>query len=218
MRKLNIVASVVVAALSAALVAAGETPAPAPAGAWVVIYKSDFKEPKLPKEWTVLSGEPEVKDGAILMKNGDEECQITLSNPKAAGDVKLEFDGTLRGEKISDLSPSLNAGDDGFASGYLLQFAAGGNTENRLRKEGEVVESTVSNKPLATAGKKHHVVAQNENGVLTLVVDGQPVMQYKDAHPLKGALHSQIGFYTFGCTLKIENIVLSKKEAPPENK
>ena len=215
MKKVARIASIVAVGLCAALIVVAEDkPAAVAADGWTVAYKAELKEAKLPKDWTVLSGDVEVKDGAIIMKGGDSDCQITLTNPKMTASVKVEFDGTLTGDKICDMSTSLNTGEDGFESGYLLQFAGGENKENRLRKVGDIIESTVVNKPLATAGKKHRVVAANDGGLISLTVDGKKVFEYKDAQPLKGDRHGQIGFYTFGCTLKIENLVVSKKDAP----
>ena len=217
MKKVAIIASIVAVGLCVAVIVVAQdkpTPATDPAGGWTVAYKAELKEAKLPKEWTVLSGEVEVKDGAIIMKGGEGDCQITLTNPKMPASVKLEFDGTLTGDKICDMSPWLNAGDDGFASGYLMQFAGAENKQNRLRKESEIIESTVCDKPQAVAGKKMHVVAENDGGVITLTVDGKKVFEYKDARPLKGTQHGQIGFYTYGSTLKLENLVVSKKDAP----
>ena len=215
MKKVTRIASIVAVGLCAALIVVAEDkPAANGVDGWTVAYKAELKEAKLPKEWTVLSGDVAVKDGAILMKGGDSDCQITLTNPKMPGSVKVEFDGTLTGDKICDMSTSLNTGEDGFESGYLLQFAGDANKENHLRKEGVVVESTVVGKPPATAGKKHHVVAANDGGLISLTVDGKKVFEYKDAQPLKGDRYGQIGFYTFGCTLKIENLVVSKKDAP----
>lgn len=210
MKSFAIVASFVAVWFCAAVVAQ-DKPAAAGAGGWTVAQKVELKEAKLPKEWSVLAGDVEVKEGAIIMKGGEGECQILLTSPKLTGSVKVEFDGTLTGEEICDMTAFLNAGEDGFASGYLVQFAGDANRQNRLRKEGEIVESTVCDKPLAKAGQKAHVVAANDGGVISLSVDGKKVFEYKDAKPLSGDAHALVGFYTYGCTLKLENIVVSKK-------
>ena len=200
-----------------AAVAADEKPI-APAGEWVVGFKAEFKD-SLGKEWSVLSGNATVAGGALTLKaDEDSEAQIMLKEPKFAGSVKMEFDATLTGEKPCDISPVLNASDDGFASGYLCQFGGAENKQNRLRKESEVVESTVCAKPLIVPGKKHHVVAENDNGNIVLSVDGTAVFKYKDASPLKGWMHNGVGLYTFGCTLKIENVIVSKKEVASAEK
>lgn len=214
MKKIAIVASVVAVWFCSALVVLAQDKPTAAAGDWTVVQKVDLTGAKLPKGWTILNGDVEVKDGAILMKAGEGECAISLTDPKMPASVKVEFDGTLTGERICDMSAWLNGGEDGFASGYLVQFAGDENKQNRLRKEGEIVESTVCDKPMATAGKKAHVVAANDGGVISLTVDGKKVFEYKDPKPLAGAEHGQVGFYTYGCDLKVENVVISKKDAP----
>ncbi len=198
---------------SAVILMAQDKPAAAAEG-WTVAQKVEVTGTALPKGWSVMGGDVEVKDGAIIMKGGEGECSILLSNPKMPASVKVEFDGTLTGDEICDMTAFLNAGEDGFASGYLVQFAGDANKQNRLRKEGEIVESTVCDKPMAKAGQKAHVVAANDGGVISLTVDGKKVFEYKDPKPLSGDAHALVGFYTYGCTLKLENIVVSKKDAP----
>ena len=213
MKRVAILAGLVAALLSGVVAIAQDKPAATDNG-WTVAKKVEIKDTKLPKEWSVLAGDVEVKDGAIIMKAGDGECSILLTSPKMPNGVKVEFDGTLTGDEICDMTAFLNAGEDGFASGYLVQFAGDANKQNRLRKEGEIVESTVCDKPLATAGKKAHVVAANDGGVISLSVDGKKVFEYKDPKPLSGDAHSLVGFYTYGCTLKVENVVVSAKGTP----
>jgi len=198
--------------LAAGLMAVAE--GEAPAGTWQVVYKGAFTD-KVPKEWSTLNGEATVADGALVLKAAeDSDAQIMLTTPKTPDSVKVEFDCVLTGAKPSDISTFLNGAGEGPDSAYLLQFGGQANTQNRLRKEGAIVESTATDKPKIEVGKKYHVVAQNDGGKVSLTLDGKEIFNYTDSSPLKGAGHGVVGFYTYACTLKITDLVVSKKDAP----
>jgi hypothetical protein len=174
----------------------------------------DFKDvQKAPPEWVAVSGEVRVAGGALEVKGDGGDAEVILKAPKCPGSVRVEAVACLVGENdsVSDLSPILNADETGYAAGYLLQFGGGGNTENRLRRAGEIVDGSTNDKPLVKPGRKYAVVAENDGGRVRLIVDGQEVLAHKDADPLKGPNNGQIGFYTWGDTLRIEKIAVYSK-------
>ena len=192
-------------------------PGQAPAG-WKVAYTANFKDvDKPPTAWKVIVGDAKIADGKLVL-TADEgtDAQIVLTEPKFPGSVRLEVDGCLEGPTTCDLSPYLNGDDSGYESGYLLQFGGSENIDNRLRRLGEIVDAKVDNTVFVKAGKKHHVVAENDGGKLRLIVDGKELLSYTDSEPLKGAGNDQIGFYTWGCSLKIEKITIYTKAAAPK--
>jgi len=187
--------------------------AKAPSG-WTVAYSSDFDEAKLPARWIVIEGDANVADGRLVLRApADGQAQITLNEPAFAGSVRVEFDGSLTGDYVCDLSAFLNADAAGYAGGYLLQFGGMGNTQNRLIRAGEIIDSTVGDEPMVTPGKKHHVVAENDGGLIRLIVDGKELFSYKDTNPFAGAGHDRVGFYTWDCTLRIDKITIYTKKA-----
>lgn len=200
---------------------APDTPTPpapeakAPAG-WNQVYAADFKDAqKVPEDWTTISGNVSVADGLLLIK-ADEgvDAQVALKKPKAEGNVRIEVVAGLFPAgtgSVCDLSPFLNSDENGFESGYLLQFGAAENTENRLRRGGEIIDATVNTKPMVTPKKMHTVVAENDGGKIRLTVDGTEVLKFDDTDPIKGAGHGTIGFYTWGNTLKIQKITVWTK-------
>lgn len=193
---------------------ASKTP-PAPAG-WNQVYLADFKDAqKVPPAWTVLGGQASVADGALVLKAEEGvDAQIVLKTPQAVGSVRLEVVAGLQPigtGAVCDLSPFLNADENGYEAGYLLQFGAAENTENRLRRAGEIIDGTVNAKPLVQPGKMHTVVAENDGGKVRLIVDGAEVLKFVDGDPLKGTGHGTIGFYTWSDTLKIQKITVWTK-------
>ena len=188
-------------------------PAQAPPG-WKLACTINFKDvDKLPAAWEVIEGDAKIADGKLVLTAAEQaDGQIVLKDPKFPGSVRLEVDACLEGPSICDLSPFLNGDQTGFQSGYLLQFGAAENTENRIRRAGEIVDDAkANNKVLVTSGKMHHVVAENDGGKLRLIVDGTEILSYTDSQPLQGDGHDRIGFYTWGCTLRIEKITIYTK-------
>ncbi len=186
--------------------------AQAPPG-WTRVYSVDFKDvQKVPSEWEAVGGELRVAGGALELKaDAGGDGQAVLKAPKCPGSVRVEAVASLVGDDVCDLSPFLNSDESGYAAGYLLQFGGGGNQENRLRREGEIVDSTVNSNVLVKAGKKYNLVAENDGGKVRLLADGQEILSFKDNQPLKGAGNALVGFYTWGCTLRIEKIAVYTK-------
>ena len=187
----------------------------APPG-WKFACTIDFKDAaKLPEVWEVIEGKAKIADGKLVL-TADEFAngQIVLKTPRFPGSVRLEACASLQGKDVSDLSPLRNGDESGWYSGYLFQFGAADNLENRLRRVEENVDAKASETVLVTPDKTHHVVAENDGGELRLIVDGTEILSYTDSDPLKGKGHDQIGFYTWNCTLKIEKITIYTKTDP----
>lgn len=183
-----------------------------PPPGWIVAYTNDFSAGKPPKDWLVIDGEVEVVDGALLLKESDlGDAHIILTEPKIGGSVRVELEASLIGDEVSDLSPMLNTNEMGYPGGYLLQFGGGGNTENRIRRSGEIIDSTINTGIPIEPGRKYHILAENDGGKIRLVVDGTEVLTYEDPSPLKGADHDKVGLYTYGCTLRVEKITVYRK-------
>ena len=189
----------------------------APPG-WKFACKTNFKDvAKMPAAWKVIEGKAKIADGKLVLTAEEfAHAQIALKTPRFPGSVRLEVDASLVGPDVCDLSPLLNGDGTGWESGYLLQFGAAENMENRLRCDGEIVDDAKADTTVfVTPGKTHHVVAENDGGKLRLIVDGKVILSYTDNQPLKGKGHDQIGFYTWNCTLQIEKFTIyTKADAP----
>lgn len=208
-----LVRNVIVCCALAGMCLAGCAQPQQPPPGWKLAYTANFKDvDKLPAAWKVIVGDAKIADGKLVLTAAEQaDGQIVLTEPKFPGSVRLEVDACLEGAGICDLSPYLNGDQTGYQSGYLLQFGAAENTENRIRRAGEIVDAKANTTVFVKAGKRHHVVAENDAGKLRLIVDGKEILSYTDSEPLKGAGHDQIGFYTWGCSLKIEKITIYTK-------
>lgn len=194
------------------------TPASTPAkDGWKESYKGDFSGEKLSNKWEIVGGSAKLDKGALVIKADADSAEVVLKDPVfSSPSVRVSFTGTFTNQgDVSDMSPVLNTDKDGYPAGYMFQVAAAGNTENRIRKEGDIIEETVNNKLLPfKAGQKYQIVAENDRGQLKLTVDGKVVFDYKDAKPIFGTKSGMIAFYTWQSELRIENLVVYEKEAP----
>lgn len=182
-----------------------------PAAGWKVAYTANFKDAQAPADFSKIEALATPEDGALLVKpEGESHHPQVVLKKSFPGSVRVEFTGSLSGQQVSDMSVFLNAGDEGYAGGYLLQLGGKANTLSQVLKDGEAVEGT-QGKFTITPGKSYKVVAQNDNGKITLTVDGNVIFTYTDKEPLKGPQHDKIGFYTYKDTLKIDSLVVSTK-------
>jgi hypothetical protein len=190
-------------------------PLQAPPG-WKFAFTTNFKDAaKLPEAWTVIEGQARIADGKLVLTAEEfAHGQIVLKTSRFPGSVRLEADASLQGTDVCDLSPLLNGNETGWDSGYLLQFGAAENVENRMRRIEEIVDAKANNTIFVTPAKTHHLVAENDGGKLRLIVDGTEILSYTDSQPLQGEGHDQIGFYTWNCTLQIEKITIYTKADP----
>jgi len=190
--------------------AAASAPAAVPAAGWKVAYTANLKDAAAVNDFEKLDATLKVEEGAWIVKPDQVHQAQVLLKKSFPGSVRVELAGSLSGETLSDLSVLLNSGGDGYASAYLLQLGGKTNTLSRLLKNGEEVEGT-QGKFVVTPGKTYQVVAENDNGKVTLTVDGKVIFTHTDASPLKGADHDKIGFYTYNDTMKINSLVVSTK-------
>lgn len=183
--------------------------APPSAAGWTVAYTANFKDAAAANDFAKSDAVIKIENGSLTFKPETERTSQIMLKKSFPGSVRVEFTGSLVGEKVSDLSPILNGGDD-YASGYLIQVGGKANTLSRVVKESSPVDAT-EGKLALTPGKTYTVVAENDNGKITLWVDGKQIFTYTDSSPLKGSGHDKIGFYTYNDTFKLDSLKVSTK-------
>ena len=188
------------------------------AGAWAEAFKADFSGSKLDPKWVVVEGDVAVKNGAMVI-TAENAGEVILKNVFDAPSIRVEIVATAKGDAVSDLSPILNSTTVGYNDGYLIQVGGKGNTQNRIIKEGDEIEATASDKGLAPdkglplkAGTKYTIVAENDKGQIKVTLNGQTVLEYKDAKPLSGAKNGCVGLYTWGDETTVEKFVVYTKK------
>ncbi|MFC1454435.1 hypothetical protein ACFLQL_04550 [Verrucomicrobiota bacterium] len=133
---------------------------------------------------------------------------------------KVTFDAVVKPSPgVSDISPFIQAGVGGFATGYLLQFGGNYNQVSALKRMGMMLrEAQFAIKP----GKTHAIIAEYDGLKVRLNVDGKMIVEYLEQLPLLGAGHEQVGFYVYEGIVEISNLIVytskavQKKVSPDE--
>ena len=210
----KVMAGILVATLIGVCLQANALEASA-SGGWKVAYTADMKDPKLPDQWLVQGASVTVSNGEMIIKSDTGEAdnvQALLKAPKFPENVRVEMIASLSGNPLTDLSVILNGSEaSGFSSGYLMQFGAKKNSFSRLLRQDLPLEATKNAKGKIVQGKKHTIIAERNDGKISLTVDGNSIFEYKDNEPVKSADAALVGVYTYGCAMTIDKFVVSTK-------
>ena len=188
-----------------------------PAPQWTLAYSADLANPNsADNEWLGVWGDVTVsKREKLVVKPGRRTGTVVcvydgLEFPK---DVRVELTAsvTVKDPKLLCLGVCLNANGATQDSGYWLLFGNRGNTCSLLKREGKVIEETVA-KSFPTDGKSCRIVAQNDDGKISLTVDDAPVFSWTDPAPLSGPGHALVGLCTYGCTITVEKFAVYAKK------
>lgn len=169
------------------------------AKSWCLVYSDDFEGDSLGKDWKVISGNWKLENGMLASDESAGGKVILLKHIK--GFHRLEFDAVSNAKRPCDLSPFIHSNPDqtdssGASPGYMLQFGASGNTVNIFRREGERTDCETVNQ-LIECGKVHKIVAEFDGSTVQLIVDGTPVLQYRERIPLPEENRDMVGIYIY---------------------
>ena len=202
-----------------AATASAPASASAPSNGWKVVYSLDANAAKLGPEWLVGDGAvAEMAAGSLVMKSkapGGGDTVLMLKAPALPRSVKVEFDAVLEGDFISDISVILNGDEKAYANAYLLQFGGMANNYTGLKRLAANVAETNSEARI-TPGQKHHLVAQNKAGEISLTIDDKEAFSHTDAEPLEGEDHGMVGIFTWSGKLTISKLVVYKLATPQQ--
>lgn len=152
----------------------------APGGVdWQLMVADDFERAELGAEWLTLRGKWEIADGVLRCR----EISYLARAEAVTAPVRIEFEA--RSEHPGDLTAFWGTKDEAWQGGYFIGFASNGNTAGKILRLGQ--EALVKPGLVATPGQWYHLIAQVLPDRVQLLVDGEPAMEYAEAHPLAGA-------------------------------
>ncbi len=167
---------------------------------WTLAFSDTFDRAELDANWRVLEGRWYLKDGA-LQTDGDGTIICTRSFP---GLQKIVFEAVATPNPgISDLSPFLQASEEGLYAGYFLRFGGNYNKESGILRQGKLMQES---KRAIEPGKTHQIVAEYDGINVRLTVDGELVAEFPETRPLIGEEHDRIGFYVYEGTVRITGV------------
>ncbi|MFA7158479.1 MAG: DUF4838 domain-containing protein [Kiritimatiellia bacterium] len=174
---------------------------------WKPAFSDDFRRSEPGPGWEIIQGKCSVENGCLVV-NG--EARLMLSKT-FSGLQKITFDAVATPSPgLSDVSPFIHAGTNGFGSGYMLQFGGAYNQRSAIHRMGRLLLET---KRVIEPNKVHSVAAEYDGVMVRLAVDGKTVLEYAEKKPLLGAGHERIGLYVYEGIVKISNLKVYTSEA-----
>ena len=202
---------------------------PAEKAGWRLAFSDDFEQNELEDGWKCLEGEWTIEDGCVR-GSGTLISTRGFSGAGSPGFQRMEFEvstdvkplaflkkATDSSAPVSDLSSFIHAKLDGeepnpLGTGYFFQFGGFWNTKNQLRRAGVTLQTDAKPGKLITPGKFHRIVVQNDEGLLSMFVDGTPVLEHQEVGSTIGDGHDRVGFY-FYTAAKVRHVRVYVKAA-----
>ncbi|MFC1582600.1 right-handed parallel beta-helix repeat-containing protein [Planctomycetota bacterium] len=167
------------------------------------------RNPALPKGWdlkqgegTVLSGGMEVtspKTFMLLMPGKGSRIEYTAMFPAE----------TVVGGRACELSAVLNCDPEKpYKTGYWFQFGGKSNTATQLIRNKTMIKDNTSPATLVEAGKTYKIIAENKDGLVTVMLNGKEIFRFKDPAPLTGG---RCGLYSWGRGARFTNVRTSTR-------
>ena len=209
---------------------------------WELAFKDDFNREKLGTQWDVLDGKWRIENGTlsgngvIITKRSFPERDKTgkiYPGGFALGYIRMEFDITLLkklpeidisqkpDKKGSDSGCFINArySDDAdktkIEPGYLFELGGLYGAHYRVTKPkhrttvGEAEPEVGGSKK----GKTCRIIAENDEGVVRLFVDGKAIIEKKEMFSIMGSGFDKIGF-ELKHPFCIDNVMVYVKALP----
>ncbi|HUU42713.1 MAG TPA: family 16 glycoside hydrolase, partial [Planctomycetota bacterium] len=159
--------------------------------------------------WEVPAGACEIRDGKLVAT--DKGNFYLFYKGKLACNMAIEFDGMIPDTtSASDLTAVLSANEfEPAIRHYQGAVGTRGNKytaihRGKVRKEGDelVARSPLTLKP----GQWVHIRAERQDEFVRLFVDGEKVLEFRDALAFAPASHNRIGLYTYGANTHFDNV------------
>ncbi len=188
---------------------------PAEEAGWELAFSDDFDRDELGANWEVVDGKWVIQEGCLRGSGalisargypGDRALASQRMEFEVTTDVKvmaLSKKGVQLKPRISDLSSFIHApafkegGKQPFEAGTFFQFGGFWNKKNQLRKSGAKLQVDSAPEILVTPGKAHRMVVQNDEGHLSMFVDGKLVIEARQGNPMNDPGHDRVGFYFY---------------------
>jgi hypothetical protein len=189
---------------------------------WELVFSDEFDRQELGKDWKAVEGIWKVDEGA-LRGSGTLISARAFPEGGAPGYLRMEFEaipdvkgsdplgaGDKTPGRISDMSAVLHVKDTGgkgdtLRTGYFFQFGGRWNKLNQISRAGEAL--VVDGKPNVRieSDKVRKIVVENDNGRLSMFVDGRNVLTGRETASLLGDGHDRVGFF-FYTAAKVLNV------------
>ncbi len=183
-----------------------------PGDIWILSFQDDFERTELGGDWT--SNDAVISKGRMLVGSNQPACaKITKSFPT---DVKIEFDAeAFEGKPPCDLSVTFAAERlSSMSWNYLLAFGGENNTVNKIIGGRKLKGMRDKNpKILIEPKRKYHIVATKEGKRLSLVLDGELLLEGHDDQVMGGPGFDALGLVTWN-GMYVDNVRVYERATP----
>ena len=186
---------------------------------WVLVFTDEFDREELGENWKAVTGNWNV-DGGTLRGSGVLISAHGFPQDDAGGYLRMEFeavpdfelkmvgipgtDGKALGAtgRISDMSSVLHAADaadesGALSSGYFFQFGGRWNSMHQIARAGAALVADANPTVKIKSNRVQKILVENDNGRLSMFVDGKNVLTGREKTSLVGAGHDRVGFYFY---------------------
>lgn len=184
---------------------------------WAPVYSADLTGTRpVGDDWYTPSGAVSLADGKLVITgNRRGRLEGFIYGYKFPGSVRLEMTGSISAKVPTinlDLWLNCDAPEGTFTyRGYAFQIRSGGVT---LRRDDKVI---ASQNFAWEKDKTYAIVAEQNEGRVSLTVDGVSLISVADARPLESRSMDMVGFAGYGPTLNLQKLaVMTRKDRPAD--
>ena len=195
---------------------------PAKSTGWKLAFHDTFDRKELGPDWIVVEGDCSIRNEELISTG-----MTLLTAHGFPGFHRLEYqiitdvkpfalftDETRKSEvAVSDFSALIQVGTEKhpIRDGYFFQFGGGENTYNFLWRDGTEIWRNNHPEYKIVPDKLHHIIWENDEGLLRFIVDGNVVFEGQEPSSLVGEGRARAGLY-LGSAARIKEIKLYVKE------
>jgi len=198
---------------------------PASAAEWVAAYTAEFRNEKdVSDHWWTRSSKAEIADGKLVLTPGGRRGRLGTYL------YSHKFPGSVRVEAVLSVPPNIRSRDINFElllhadvpvgtyerRGYEFQFRSRGSS-CRLRRGRRTLKSASGESFRLASDKTYHILAERDDGQISLSIDGKQILSVTDDSPLESPVMNLVGLTGSRCTLRVEKFVVSVRKDRPKD-
>ena len=189
---------------------------------WIVAYSADLKNGKaVDNYWWAQSGTADITNGKLVFTPGRRGRLGTfLYSHRFPASTRIEMlisvpPNTKPRDINCDLLLNADVSVGTYDSrGYALQFRSRGKS-CRVIRGSMTLKSVGADRFQWDSKKTYHIIAERNDGQISLSIDGKQILSATDDTPLESPLMNLVGITGSRCTLNLEKFVVYTRKNRP---
>lgn len=193
------------------------------ASQWVAAYSANLQNQKTAEnEWWDSIGGAAMSDGKLVLTPGKRgNWEAFLFTPRVRGSVRVEMTASITAPaKPENVGFDLRVNDNvpvgtNPERNYRFRLGANGNSCCLAMRDEKTLAGTDNNTVQLKADTSFQLIAEQDEGQISLSVNGAQVFSVRDDKPLNVPAMDMVGLSGRGCTLLVERfVVYARKDRP----